>query len=71
MIILLADAIFLGYSVVNVAIAIVIIAAIVALVYVALRQFGVGIPPWVATIFWIVVVAFVVILAIKLVASMW
>jgi len=38
-------------------------------VYVALRQFGVGIPGWVVQIFWIVVVAFVVIFAIKLVMS--
>ncbi len=54
----------------DIAIAIVIIAAVVALVYVALRQFGVSIPPWVQQIFWIVVVAFVVIFAIRLVLSM-
>jgi hypothetical protein len=50
-------------------IAIVIVAACVALVYVALRQFGVGIPAWVVQVAWIVVVAFVVILAIRLVLS--
>ncbi len=58
-----------GYSLVEIAIAIVVIAAIVALVYVALKQFGIEIPQWVMTIFWIVVVAFCVIVAIKLVAS--
>lgn len=61
---------FAGYSVAHIAIMIVIIAAIVGLVYVALNQFGVAIPPWVIQIFWIIVVAFCVIAAIKLVASM-
>ncbi len=51
-------------------IAVVIIAACVALVYVALNKFGVGIPDWVIQVFWIVVVAFVVIFAIRLVLSM-
>lgn len=59
-----------GYSLGQILIAIVIIAACVALVYVALRQFGIAIPPWVTQVFWIVVVAFVVIFAIKLVLSM-
>lgn len=59
-----------GLSVVDLAIYVVIIAAVVALVYVALRQFGIGIPEWVKQVFWIVVVAFVVIVAIKLVAGM-
>lgn len=51
----------------EIAIAVVIIAAIVALVYIALRQFGVSIPPWVMQVFWILVVAFVIIVAIKIV----
>ncbi len=59
-----------GWGIGQIAIAIVIIAAVVALVYVALNQFGVGIPAWVIKIFWILVVAFVVILAIRLVLSM-
>jgi hypothetical protein len=58
------------YSLGQIAIAIVIIAAVVALVYVALRQFGIQIPAWVQQVFWIVVVAFVVIVAIKFVLSM-
>ena len=49
---------------------IVIIAAVVALVYVALRQFGIAIPQWVQQIFWIVIVAFCVIFAIRLVLGM-
>lgn len=59
-----------GMSFVQLAIWIVVIAAVVALVYVALRKFGIQIPEWVVQVFWIVVVAFVVIFAIKLVASM-
>lgn len=59
-----------AWSLQDMLIAIVIIAAAVALVYVALRQFGVGIPPWVVQVFWIVVVAIVVIFAIRLVFSL-
>lgn len=59
-----------GLSFVELAIYVVIVAAVAALVYVALRQFGIGIPEWVKQVIWIVVVAFVVIVAIKLVAGM-
>lgn len=60
-----------NWSFTEIAIAVVIIAAIVALVYVALRQFNVTIPQWVIHVFWIVVVAVVVILAIKFVSQLW
>ncbi len=46
---------------------IVAIAAGCALVGIALRQFGTQIPGWVINVFWIVVVALVVIFAIRLV----
>ncbi len=58
------------WSLVDLLVLIVIVAACVALMYVALRQFGVSIPAWVVQVFWIVIVAFVVIFAIRLVASM-
>jgi hypothetical protein len=58
------------WSLGEILIAIVVIAACVALVYVALRQLGIAIPGWVVQVFWIVVIAFVVILAIRLVLSM-
>jgi uncharacterized protein (DUF983 family) len=54
-----------GMSVGQIAIAIVVIAAIVAVVFVALRQFNVAIPSWVVHVFWILVVAAVCILAIR------
>lgn len=60
-----------GLTFIQVCIAIVIVAAVMALVYVALRQFNITIPAWVVQVFWIVAVAFVVICAIKLVATMW
>ena len=50
---------------------IVIIAACVALVWLALTSMGIAIPAWVITAFWIVLIAVGVILAIKFVASMW
>jgi hypothetical protein len=59
-----------SWSFTEMAIAVVIIAAIVALVFVALKQFGIAIPGWVATCFWIVVIAAVVIFSIRLVASL-
>lgn len=49
---------------------IVIIAACVAIMYVALKQFGVGIPQWVVQIFWICIIACVAIFAIRFVASL-
>lgn len=67
---LLAVVSFHGWSLVDLAKAIVIIAAIVACVFIALRKFGLTIPEWVTAIFWIVVVAFVVIFAIELLAGM-
>lgn len=54
----------------EIAIAVVVIAAVVALVYVALRQFGVSIPGWVVQCFWILVVAIVVIFCIRFVAGL-
>lgn len=59
-----------GISIVHIAVFIVGAAAIVALVYVALRKFEVAIPDWVQHVFWILVVAFVIIGAIFLVGRM-
>ena len=59
-----------GYSIVQLAIIVVVIAAIVALVYIALRKFGVAIPDWVVQVFWVCIVALVIIAAIKFVAGL-
>lgn len=67
---LLAAGMLWGWSVADLAICLVVVAAIVALVYVAFRQFGIAIPGWVQQVFWIVVVAFVIVVAIKFVASL-
>lgn len=61
---------FFGLTFGELLVAVVIVAACVGIVYVALRQFGVGVPPWVVQIFWIVVVAVVAIFAIRLVLSL-
>ena len=61
---------FAGWGLIQWAIFIVIIAAIVAVVFVALKQFGIAIPGWVITIFWILVVAVVCIGAIRFLASL-
>lgn len=53
-------------SIEQLAIYVVIIGAIVALVFIALRQFNLAIPAWVIQVFWVLVVAAVVIFAIKL-----
>lgn len=52
------------------AIWIVAIAAVFALVFVAMRAFKINPPDWAVQVFWIVVVAVVVILAIRLVMSL-
>jgi hypothetical protein len=54
-----------AWSVGQIAIAIVIVAAIVGAVYVGLQQFGVAIPPFIVKLFWIVVAAIAVVLVIK------
>lgn len=59
-----------GWSIGEIVIAIVVIAAVVAVCYVALNQFGVSIPPWVIRIFWICIVAVVAIFAIRFLLSL-
>ena len=59
-----------AYSFGQIAIAIVVIAAVVGLVLVACRQFGIEIPAWLIQCLWIVVAACVVIFCIRLVLSM-
>ncbi len=49
---------------------VIVIAAVIGIVFVALRQFGVSIPPWAVQIFWICVVAVVAIIAIKFVIGL-
>lgn len=59
-----------AWSVGEMLIAAVVLAACIALVVVALKQFQISIPSWVIQVAWIVAVAFVVIVAIRLVLSM-
>lgn len=63
-------ALIYGWSLTELAIAVVLVAAVCALVFVALRQFGIAIPDWVVQVFWILVVAMVVIAAIRFLAAL-
>jgi hypothetical protein len=65
-----AQVVIRSYSLGELLIGVVILAACCALVWVALRQFQVTIPQWVLHVFWIVVVAIVVIFALRLVLSL-
>lgn len=59
-----------GYSAGEIAIGIVVIAALVALVLIALNQFGIKVPEWVKQVGWVLIVALVIIISIRLVMSM-
>lgn len=59
-----------GWSFAQLAIAVVIVAAVIALVFIAVRQFGVQIPAWVVQVFWVLVVAVVIIFAIRFVMTL-
>lgn len=63
--------ILIGFNIVHWVILIIVVAAIIGILFVALRQFGIAIPAWLIQVFWIVVAAIVCIGAIKLIASMW
>ncbi len=51
-------------------IAVIIVCAVVAIVYIALRQFGIEIPAWFKQVLLILVVAIVCILAIRFLVSL-
>ncbi len=52
-------------------IAVIIVAAAVAILFVALPAMGIVIPQWVVSIFWIVLIAFVAVAAIGLLMKLW
>jgi len=54
-----------GYSLAQIIVFVIVIAAIIAIAMVAIRVMGIAIPYWVIQIFWIVVIAVVAIFAIK------
>jgi hypothetical protein len=59
------------YSVTQILIAVVCIAGMIAIVYVAMGVFGIAIPAWFITILWILAVVVVAVLAIKFISSLW
>jgi len=67
---MLTAAIVFPGGIAGIAIAIILIAAVAAIVFIALRQMGVAIPPWVIQVFWVLVVAFICIAAIRFLLTM-
>lgn len=59
-----------GYAVADLAIAIVLIAAVIALVVIGLRALNIQLPQWLIQVLCVIAVAFVVILAIRFVVSL-
>lgn len=61
---------FGSWSLAQILIAIIIVAGCVAVTWIVLRNLGIGIPGWVVQIFWVCVLVFVAILAIKFLMSL-
>lgn len=59
-----------GYSIVQICIMVIVVAAVVGIMFVFLRQAGITIPPFIITVFWIVLAAIICIGAIKIVAGL-
>lgn len=59
-----------GYSLIQIAIFVVVILGVVGIVLVVAKQMGVAIPPFIITIFWIVLAVVIGIVAIKFIASL-
>lgn len=59
-----------GWTLADYAIAVVVLLAIVALVYIAARAFGTPLPQWFFQVVGIVVAAVIVIVAIRFIASL-
>jgi hypothetical protein len=61
--------VLVGGSIASLAITLIVLFAVVAIVYIAAKVMGITIPNWVVQIFWVVVVAFVCIAAIRIILS--
>lgn len=59
-----------GWSLGEMLVLVIVIAACLAVAFVALHQFGIHVPEWVIHIAWIVAVAFVAIIAIRFLLTM-
>ena len=59
-----------GYSLIQIAIFVIVIAGVIGIVLVITKQMGVSIPPFIITVLWIVLAVIIGIVAIKFIASM-
>lgn len=66
-----AEVFLQSWSIGQIAIAVVILAGLIAIVFIGLRAMGIQPPPWVLQIGWVLIIVFVVVLAIKILLSMW
>jgi uncharacterized protein (DUF983 family) len=65
-----ALAVLAGYSLTQLAVAVIILAGICAVVWIAMRAMGVSPPPWIVQVLWVVVVVVVCVCAVKFLSSM-
>lgn len=59
-----------GMSFGEMAIAVVVLAGICALVIIAVRAFGLSIPPWFVQAMWVLVIVVVIVFAIRFISTM-
>jgi hypothetical protein len=59
-----------GLSFIQWVMLIIAVAGVIAILYIALRQLGITIPPWLIQVFWVVVVVVVCMGAARLIWSM-
>lgn len=59
-----------GYSLIQIAIFVIVIAGIIGIVFVVTKQMGIAVPAWIITILWICLAVVIGIVAIRFLASM-
>ncbi len=59
-----------GYSLIQIALFVVVIAGIIGIVFVVTKQVGVQIPPFIITVLWIILAVVIGCVAIKFLASL-
>lgn len=59
-----------GYSIVHIALAIIVIAGIIGIVFVVTRQMGITIPPFIVNVLWIILAVVIGVVAVKFIATL-
>ena len=58
------------WSITNIILAIIVVAGMIGIMYVALHEFGIAIPPFIITVLWIVLVVIICCAAVKFISFM-